>query len=478
MKKTIKIYLLFEIILLSCGCKKFLTLPIPTNLTLTDDVFSSDQTATAAVLNMYAYMQEVNNLPYMQSMLSGIAADELTNVSTSMDLQEIYKNSVTPTNGTCKTMWSTAYTIIYQANNILEALSSSSLKENIKSQLAGEALFVRAYWHFYLTNNFGDIPIITDTDYLKNNRKKRDSTIAVYKQIEDDLLLAKSLLGENYMSNNSITSGTERVRPNKYAAIALLSRLYLYSEQYDSAIRSATEIIDRKDIYDTTQLEKVFLTNSKECIFQLMPTSPNTLSINTQEGRYFILNTKPLVTANVFNCTFLTESLLASFEPSDQRKSKWVGKYTDPASNTVYYYPAKYKIRTSTSITEYSAVLRLAEIYLIRAEAETRIGKVSSAIDDINIIRRRSGLKNIEAVLTNISEASLVTAILHERRVELFTELGHRWYDLKRSKTINQVMEKEAIVKNTTWKGDWSVWPIPQIDRDKNSLLTQNLGYN
>ncbi|MCK7557718.1 RagB/SusD family nutrient uptake outer membrane protein [Chitinophaga sedimenti] len=145
------------------------------------------------------------------------------------------------------------------------------------------------------------------------------------------------------------------------------------------------------------------------------------------------------------------------------RKEKWIGKYTDPSTSTTYYYPFKYKTRTSTSPIEYSTLLRLAEIYLIRAEANTQLGDLDAGTKDLNLIRKRAGLNGIETLLSPITEKNLTVAILHERQVELFGELGHRWIDLKRTNMIDDVMTAEAVKKGSTWRNDAKIGPFHKL---------------
>jgi hypothetical protein len=120
-------------------------------------------------------------------------------------------------------------------------------------------------------------------------------------------------------------------------------------------------------------------------------------------------------------------------------------------------------------------VLRLAEQYLIRAEAEANEGDSTDAIDDLNVIRNRALLPNYSA---NVN-GSLLSAILHERQVELFTEWGHRWFDLIRTNSADSVMGIIAPLKHGSWNdnNDQELYPIPQTARNLDMNLTQNPGY-
>jgi hypothetical protein len=173
----------------------------------------------------------------------------------------------------------------------------------------------------------------------------------------------------------------------------------------------------------------------------------------------------------------ISNQLLNSFEPGDLRKMYWIGVYPVNASLS-YYFPFKYQNATST-ITEYETVLRLAEQYLIRAEAEAKLNDLGNAATDLNVIRKRAGLSNIaDSVAAN--QDLLLAAILHERQVELFTEWGHRWFDLIRTGTINSVMggaSGACQVKGGTWASTDQLFPIPQTEINNDPALSQNVGY-
>jgi hypothetical protein len=160
--------------------------------------------------------------------------------------------------------------------------------------------------------------------------------------------------------------------------------------------------------------------------------------------------------------------LLSAFETGDQRKVAWTKTVT--ISGVPYTYPYKYKIgNNATSITENNILLRFSEQYLIWAEARAQLGNLSGAINDLNIIRTRAGLANTPAV----SQADILKAIQVERRVELFTELGFRWFDLKRWGIAAQVL---APLK-PDWQETDLLYPIPLSQIDYNPFLTQNPGY-
>jgi hypothetical protein len=194
---------------------------------------------------------------------------------------------------------------------------------------------------------------------------------------------------------------------------------------------------------------------------------------NTEDARFFVIPTTGLSDPYP---VYLSKNLLDSFETGDLRRTDWIGKYTDPivSPNVDYFYAYKYKSATlNNPVTEYAVVLRLAEQYLIRAEARAQQNNVSGAEDDLNTIRTRAGLPNTTAY----DKDTLLADILHERQVELFTEWGHRWFDLKRTGKVNALMSIVTPQKGGTWNQNWQLYPVPQLELDRAPNLTQNTGY-
>ena len=125
-------------------------------------------------------------------------------------------------------------------------------------------------------------------------------------------------------------------------------------------------------------------------------------------------------------------------------------------------------------------VLRLAEQYLIRAEAEANLGDMVDATKDLNAVRARAGLGPSPTLTASSSLQQADSAILHERQVELFTEWGHRWFDLIRTGTVNTVLGSPGNVcqaKGGVWSSTSELFPIPESQILDDPNLGQNPGY-
>lgn len=313
---------------------------------------------------------------------------------------------------------------------------------------------MRALVHFYLVNLYGDVPYITTTDYEVNRTVSRMPVATVYNLIKADLATAVDLLPQDYVSSN-------RVRPNKLTARALLARLNLYMGNWDEASNDASAVINETSLYSIEpNLDAAFLKTNPSTIWQFSPALSDN---NTQEASTFLFVAGPPP------MSALTNALVSSFSVGDLRRTHWIGSITD--GTTTWYYPNKYKnMLTEGGSMEHSIVLRLEEQYLIRAEARARQGNLSGAKDDLNIIRTRAGLANTTAV----TDVDLIAAVIEERRFELFTEFGHRFFDLKRTNTLNAVL---GSVK-PGWNDTDKLLPLPANELTLNpNLAPQNPGY-
>lgn len=444
------------------SCKQFVDIDPPKTQLLSNLVFENETTAQAAIANVYrgfAGSGFASGNTGSVSALCGLAADEYDLYATAEATQEIYRNAILPTNISVSNIWAATYNLIYQTNAIMEGLEKSvKLPKTVKEQLRGECLFMRAFVHFYLTNLYGDVPYITTTDYRINTSVVKMPVIQVLDRVVADLIEAKRLLTADYL-----LFGQERVRATKWSSIALLARTYLYKQDWDAAEKESDLILNQLDLFELQPLSEVFLKNSKEAIWQLKPVSP---SANTPDGVSYILTSRPIFVA-------LSNRLANAFEDADQRRQAWVGNFTNAQGSWDYAF--KYKIRTgAVPLNEYSMVFRLAEQYLIRAEARGKQDKMPLAIADLDAIRSRAGLPGISENKPAISKEDLLQAIAHERRLELFSEWGHRWFDLKRTGKADAIL---GALK-PTWKSTAVLFPIPASEIIVNTNMVQNIGYN
>ncbi|WP_316833927.1 RagB/SusD family nutrient uptake outer membrane protein [Pedobacter nutrimenti] len=449
----------------------------------TEKVFSSDVQANSAMAGVYSVLihgKFAGSSGYtgfatgLTTLLTSMSADDLVFTSVGPGYSTYNLNKLTRNLNFSLPLWSSAYDAVYGANAVIEGIESSTspkLHDQVRTTLTAEAKFVRAFSYFYLVNFFGDVPMAMTTDFNKTINMTRTPQAEVYRQIIKDLTEAKASLSGDFSDQNQ-----QRSRPNKWAATALLARVYLYTGDYTNAAIQANEVISHTELFGLKEdLNDVFLVNSNEAIWQLQQNSNGTQGTATPEGLTLLQSMNPKDGSNSFK---LSDELLNAFEPLDKRKTAW-SWHGITADGQLIYYPYKYKVglynRTIGDIpTEAYMVLRLAEQYFIRAEAWARTNtQLDLAIKDVNTIRHRAGLDNLPETLTG---PQIISKIEQERQVELFSEWGHRWFDLKRTGRAHDVLS--AIPMKQPWIGDYQLlYPIPTSEIITNSKLIQNTGY-
>jgi hypothetical protein len=437
------------------GCEDYLEIDDPTAQISTGNVFENKSTATAAITTLYAKLRDevlVTGSTAGVGVQMGLYADELAYYgSPTQPLNFFYEHQIMSSDATISGVWNRSYNLIHLANAAIDGLNASaSLEENVRRQLLGEALFVRALVHFYLVNLFGDVPYVTSTDFEVNSTVARKNKLLVYSDIMMDLTQAKENLGEAYPTN-------ERVRANKAVASALLARVYLYLELWEMAEAESSLLLNNSSVYSLPALvDNEFLKASPSAILQLK-TKVATASAAEATAYNFVTGPPPLIA--------LRNDFITHFEGNDQRRLHWVGEVAN--SGGTWYFSRKYKQGVNT---QYSVVFRLAEQYLIRAEARLNQNNTAGALQDINTIRQRAGLPNTLAT----TQAEIKEALVKERLTELFTEHGHRWFDLVRWGKAAEVI---SPIK-PAWQSTDVLFPIPETELSMNpNLQPQNPGY-
>jgi hypothetical protein len=277
-------YITFVVLALGLNaCDSYLDVGVPKDEIAAELSFSDDKTATASVTGVYARMNQLNYqfANVLSMILPAMEADEFAYAAVFAAYDEFKNNAVLPSNQYLSTLWNQPYQYIAQVNMCIQGLEeSTTLSPNVKSQLIGEAKFLRAFCYFYLVNNFGGVPLILGTNVSENNTKGRSPEAEVYAAIIDDLKDAKDKLFDGYPDGVAINTGGERIRANKGAATALLARAYLYTNQSALAEAEATAVINNNmyKLIPTEDINDVFLKNSDEAIWQIQ-------AINTAGGR-------------------------------------------------------------------------------------------------------------------------------------------------------------------------------------------------
>jgi len=453
--------LCLAVLFLTCACEPFVEVDVPNDRITSVTVFSDDATAREAMDGVYI---QLFNTAFAAggnqsvSFLGGLSADTYSVTNAVPEMEAFAAHQPEATNSLNLALWSGAYNTIYMCNAILEGVAdNSSLSLETREALEGESRFIRAFAYFYLTNLYGDVPLVVQTDYTVNALKARSPQTEVYELILEDLNRTAELLHSGYPDN-------ERTRANRFTALGLLARVHLYLENWELAEDYSSEVLAATELYELPDdLNTVFLANSPEALWQVSPEGWGGTFTHTRDGNLLIRITP------TGSPVSLSEGLLEHYEADDLRREDWIGSLT--SGSETYYYPYKYKIQynaTGSNYTEYSMIMRLAEQYLIRAEARTRQGKLEVAVADLNAIRERAGLEPLEFT-TALTREQLLEEVMQQRYHELFSEWGHRWLDLKRTGQALEVLDE---IQETDL-----LYPIPEDELLKNPNLTQNAGY-
>lgn len=443
-------------LILCAACSDLIDVDIPKNQLVAETVFSDSASAHAVALNVYARLETTID-PLLAINLNAYT-DDLVYSGSSPGLLEFYQGRLTAVNSTNRNIWARLYACIYQCNDVLENMEINPVVFGKNaSGLAGEMLFLRAYAYFLLVNLYGDVPLVDGTDVNKHARAGRIDAGAVYDQMIVDLTTATDQLPLAYPT-------AEKARATRWAALALLARISLYRERWKLAEAYASEVIESGNfsLLDGSAITEVFAEDNAEAIFQLA----------TQQG-YPTVSPQLLPTsATTVPQYFLSADLLIDMEADDLRRSNWVGEMTVTVEGepTVYYFPRKY-INTATNIvrSEYLNVLRLAELYLIRAEARAQLGNLVGGGNDVTKVRERAGVD----VPMPEAASEMLAVIKRERRLELFMEGNHRFFDLKRW----GMLDDEVGSMKPQWISGSALLPIPEEEIRYNRNMTQNPGY-
>lgn len=447
------------------SCKKLIEIPVnPPTAVIRGQIFKDSATTLSAVAGVYSLTPGGAGLPYQDGIFTistALSGHEIAYTGSTEEFSQFFTYNVTPVNAVLNGIWQAHYTEIYQVNDILENIKDNGyLSTSFIQQITGEMKFVRAFCYFNLVNMFGGVPLVTTTDYQTNARLPRSQSEAVYAQILADLGDAVQLLPPAFPSPGHL-------RPNLYTAIALQAKVNLFLGKWQQAYNEADSVIRSGDFSLVTNLNDVFLDNSNEAIWQVPIL--NTYQ-GSMEANYFLPNSTTVAPNFV-----ITDSLLNQFEPGDRRLSAWTGVNVIGGQNV--YYPAKYKDKQQTTPQTDYMLLRFAEMYLIRAEAAAQLGHLDQAIADINTLRARAGLSATKVSAS--SQSAVLIAVRKERRTEMFTEFGSRWFTLIRTSTDSKYPANiQAPAVLTGWKPTNALYPIPENQISLNSTLTQNPGYS
>jgi len=434
--------ILYSLLLLSAAsCKKFVDVK-PTGQTTKAITFESVENAAGAVNGMYFDLSIQGNI-YSLLLYTNISllADELNTVNVAAAPFAV--NSVTPQLSGLTVYWSGYYAMINHANLVLDNLSSvPGLPAAQMAAWKAEAKFIRATAYMGLVQLFGKVPKVTSSAWHDNETLPRSPVTDIYALIVQDLKDAAAGLPHDYGD-----PAINRIRATKGAANAMLTKCYMLQKDWTNAAASATAVIDDAAMYQLEPVfDDVFTDNSVESILEIWfgSLAPSILSSSFGQGGG--RGSTPQYTPGAKIVSAFNNS------PNDARSFKSIGGG---------------KVNKYATSTSRPKLLRLGDLYLLRAEAKTQLNDLTGGLNDLNTIRTRAGVDSSTAS----DQASLLLAIENERYLELAFE-GQRWFDLIRTGRADAVI---GALKPATWQPTDVLLPVPQTEINANpALLPQN----
>jgi hypothetical protein len=438
------IYLLI-LPLLFGSCKKYLE-EVPNNAIPSTTAITDAGTARAAILGAYDGLQSYYSSDYIT--LGTITADNVVFNGTLSEYLQLDQNAIPTDNVITVSVYQKIYSTINSANSViagLPAVTDPLLNQTEKNKILGEAYFIRALGYFDLARGWGGVQLqLKPTVDINGIRGVKRSTLAqTYDQVLADLVQAEQLLPED--------DSNTRNRAQKNTAKALRARLNLYRENWADAVTYASQVIDNPKFTLVNNYKSFFTAPflSTESVFEL------TFSANDQNNYWSLWYPSALGGSYQLKPSASLISKINDPVIGGARKSL-LGGTGNSIYGTLY--------NTAGAGTDASYVIRISELYLIRAEAKAHLNDLDGALADLNVIRKRAGA----SPATIGTQADILQAIADENSVEFAFE-AHRWFDLVRTKQAGKVL---GLTNTNYW-----LFPIPYSDILSDPDVTQNPGY-
>lgn len=446
-QQHMKKILLFTALLALAACEKFLDVE-PLDAISDTQTIIDKSSAETAVRGIYSAIADAGYYGTSFQSVGYLSGDNIQWTGSQSQVQEFINHKVSPENATLSTVWISIYRVVNRANNVLAkvpAVSDPQLTDALRNQLLGEAYFARALAYFDLVRIWGGVPVITEPTLKPSDNVavRRSSAAETYAQVLRDLEAAEPLL----------PSKLNRYRANQKTVWALKARFYLYQQNWAKAEEYAQKLITDTDFKLLKPYGVFFLNNvrnTQESVFEIFYNGTTEVNNHRNQWQPQTNGGTRQWAPNDALVALLNDSLSGGNRKvlvAKDNQNRWYGTlyYRNPASDPSY-------------------VIRIAELYLIRAEARAQQDKLTEALADLNAVRDRAGLSASKAA----AKEELLLAIEKERRLEFALE-PHRWFDLVRS-------GRAAAVLNVT-DPNRLLLPIPVQQILTDPSLEQNPGY-
>ncbi|MNK17927.1 SusD family protein [compost metagenome] len=467
--RTLSVVILFSL----ASCEKFLN--VEPRESISDEITIVDETsAKTAVRGIYNGLRSNDYYGYTFQILGFFSADNIVYTGSQIVHQQLTNHTVRADLAALETAWKAIYGTINRANNVIAKVPglpvTPTFTQAVKDGLVGEAYFVRALAYFDLARTWGGVQLVLSPTILASDlpNVKRSTVQQTYAQVLKDLQTAENLLPET----------VNRIRATKKTVWALRARYHLYQKEWDDAATYATKVIDDVANYKLVTPYTSFYANgasgTQESVLELYYdiNSPSNQAgqwlPSTKGGVGWI---RPSSTAGTGIVHLLTNPAIGGTRSALVEKVVISGQ--DNWFGTFYYRPNR---------TDPAFLIRTAELYLIRAEANAQSSqsagdaKYLAALADLNAVKNRSNVPS-STILDIPVKADLLLAIENENRVEFALE-NHRWYDLVRTGRAAAVLNPTNAPNRNINNPQRLLLPIPYGQTQIDPNLDPNPGLN
>jgi hypothetical protein len=455
------IFILLIVCTVHPGCKRDLELA-PADALLTSEALSTMQGIQSALNGTYAKLRDVDY--YGRSMLvyGDLSSNNVYLARNNTNRYILtYQRNYSASDINIRDTWNDIYNAVSRANNILNNVDKVTATQAERDLAKGQALFLRALCYFDLVRLFAKpynqgmgtqmgVPVVTVSD-VKNN-PSRNTVAEVYDLIINDLVNAKTLLQP--------TTEAVKFTASRFAASALLSRVYLYKGDYARAITEASVVTGASYILVPASALPAFYSTagSNEEIFTLKFATTESLGSDNIGNMYL----KP-----GYGDIRVSPDLVAFFDiVNDLRYKSFISPFS---TSPTEFQNNKFRSQDGLPGLYSPKILRLGEILLNRSEAYAKSSQPLLALPDLNLVRRARGLSD----LSGLQGQRLIDSILVERRRELMFE-GHQFFDLTRNGLplartyCNQPAQVNTPNCTLPAADPKMIAPIPQSEIDAN----------
>lgn len=446
--------ILFTIVLFSVfSCSEDILDKEPVSSFSAQGFYKTTSDAQAGVYGIYDAVQSTfrQNFAYW-----GEGRADAVNTNHSGDPLVLQQNTLSKTINSAR--WNSIYETISRANYAIKYIPEVSDGE-FGLQLVGQARALRALSYFYAVRIWGDVPLITEP-YESGEQDlfvKRTNKEEVLDQIVADLQFAAENTRDSYGGEK------DRILITKGGANALLTKVYMWRNEYANAIESADKVLNNSlySLMSINDWSKIFTTGyTNESIFEVGYDETQTNALRV------------LYALGSDSDYFPSDKFRNSFEDGDLRKDLIYDTSEEDPRKIWKFFGEGFDDESAEPSSNNIVLIRLADIILLKAEALNKLGETEEALRLLNLIRERAGLAELNEAEAIASYGDVESAILHERLIELSFE-GHRWFDLVRTERAIDVMKP---INGLSDEGNL-VWPIHEDALNRNPNLEQNSFY-